>query len=668
MNTNFFAKLAARNIRSNKQIYLPYVLSSAMTVAMFFLMVSLLTNDFVKERSSTLPTLFGFGAVIIGLFSFIFILYTNSFLIKRRKKEIGLYGILGLGKKHVAKVLFIEMIATSLFSMVAGLITGQVFGKLFFLFLNYLLNFPKPMTYATSWNEVLITLVLFAGIFSVALLYNISQVTFSNPIKLLKGRKEGEKEPRGSLILFTLSLILLGSGYYISLSIENPVSAIQYFFIAVLLVVIGTYLLFISGSIFILKALKKNKSFYYRPGPFISISGMLYRMKQNAVGLANICILATMVIVALSSTAAMFVGSKETLANRYPFENSVSIYNFFNEETDSSQAFSLPELEQVKATINEKTQAANLKIDRMESYRYLSLFGRLNDQSFDIIDSLEERDFTSIVTAVILPIEDYNQMTNQTLQLEQNEAFYFHSKNLVEKKVIYLANQPYDLKELPIVPESMKNQNELIESLILVLPSLSEIEKVRQTYIQENPGNQMDLLSGIISWDTTGNPTEKADYAAEITAQFKGKRGIIYESKELNKAEWYAMNGGFLFLGLFLGMLFTIGTVLITYFKQVSEGYDDREKFQIMQKVGLDQKMIKRSTRSQIIWMFFLPIMVAVIHIAFAYPIIQKILVIFGITDQKLLIVSIVGVVTAFSFIYYLIYRITSKIYYTIVK
>ncbi|MEG0289151.1 MAG: FtsX-like permease family protein [Carnobacterium sp.] len=666
MNTKFFAKLAVRNIRSNMQTYLPYVLSSTMTVAMFLLMVSLLTNEFVQGRSSTLPMLFGFGAVVVGIFSFIFILYTNSFLIKRRKKEIGLYGILGLGKKHVAKVLMLETVLTSFFSIVAGLITGQVFGKLFFMFLNYMLNLPEPMEYTGSLDKVLLTAALFIGIFLIGLLYNISQVTFSNPIKLLKGRKEGEKEPKGSIVLFILSVGLLAGGYWISLSIDNPIDALQYFFISVLLVIVGTYLFFISGSIFILKALKNNKKFYYRPGPFISISGMLYRMKQNAVGLANICILATMVIVALSTTVAMFVGTEETLDNRFPFENAVTIYG--GEQEESAGNSQLPEMEQIKTTIDEQTAAADLKIDQLESYRYQTILGMLEKNKFVIPESTSLTDFTSIVSVIILPLEDYNQWTDETMELGENEALYYHSKDTLKGQTLSLGEQTYQLQKMAVVPGDIESQGELLEILVLVLPSISEIEKVTQNYMQQNPDTFIAGLSGTINWDTTGSPAEKAAYAADLKAVFNDTPSMSYESKEMNRDEWYGMNGGFLFLGVFLGLLFTIGTVLITYFKQVSEGYDDREKFQIMQKVGLDQKMIKDSTRLQIVWMFFLPIIIAVIHIAFAYPIIQKMLVVFGITNQKLLILSIIGVIAAFSLIYWLIYRITSKIYYNIVK
>ena len=667
MNTKFFAKLAVRNISSNMQTYLPYLFSSTLTVAMFFLMISLISNDFVQGRSSTLPMLFSFGAIVIGIFSFIFILYTNSFLIKRRKKEIGLYGILGLGKKHVARVLLLEMLMTSFVSIIAGLITGEVFGKLFFMLLNYMLNMPEPMIYTASLGKALLTAALFCGIFLIALLYNISQVTFSNPIKLLKGRKEGEKEPKASNILFLLSIGLLVGGYWISLSIDNPIDALLYFFVAVVLVIVGTYLFFISGSIFILKALKKNKKFYYRPGPFISISGMLYRMKQNAVGLANICILATMVIVALSTTVAMFAGSEETFNNRYPHENNLNLYEEASEVSEVSDQDQQPSIVQLKETIKKQTAAAGLKINEMGSYRYQSLYGEFKENHF-ILSSSSSAGVMPSVVLTIIPLEDYNEWTNGTIQLKENEVMYYHSKNTFSESTISLAEQTYQMKKMPIIPKELKGQSDLIESVFLVVPSISDIDTIKQSYLKEDADAAVMPLSGTIYWDTNGTDAEKKTYAQDLRTALNDQSSISYESKEVNRDEWYGMNGGFLFLGIFLGLLFTIGTVLITYFKQVSEGYDDRDKFQIMQKVGLDQKMIKDSSRMQIIWMFFLPIIVAIIHIAFAYPIIQKLLLLFGITNQKLLVLSIIGVIVAFSLIYWLIYRITSRIYYNIVK
>ena len=625
---------------------------------MFFLMVSLMTNKFVQERSATLPSMFLIGVVVIGIFSIIFILYTNSFLIKRRKKEIGLYGILGLEKKHVAKILFFETVFTSLLSIAAGLVAGLIFGRLVFMLLNYLLRLPTDIAYSTSLVSVAATIGLFIGIFGITFLYNVSQFTFANPIKLLKGKQEGEKEPKGSLILFILSLVFLGWGYWISITIPDPLAALEKFFLAVLFVIIGTYLLFISGSIFILKAMKKNKRIYYRPGAFISISGMLYRMKQNAVGLANICILASMVIIAVSTTATMFIGAEETLGNSYPYENNMTLIGD-REDIDAinSRFFELQE------QLREETEAAGLEVTEMESYRYQNMFGQLEGQQFIFEQSIVGSELP--VFLQILPLEDFNAMSGNSYSLSDDEALYYHSTGTYQKDELTIGEQNY---RLTAIENEFSEEMGLTESLALVVPDISHLKQIKADFENQFPEDTFTTIDAEIGWNTTGAEEEKREFAEQMVDEYSWNSDRHYESRLLQREEWYSINGGFLFLGIFLGLLFTIGTVLITYFKQVSEGFDDREKFQIMQKVGLDKEMIRESTRSQIVWMFLLPIVIATIHVIFAYPIVQKLLLIFGVTNDVTWLLSFTGVVIAFAAVYWIIYRVTSKVYYSIVK
>ncbi|QBP42594.1 FtsX-like permease family protein [Paenisporosarcina antarctica] len=660
MNNRFFSSLALRNIKSNKQLYIPYLLSSTAIIMMLYLMASLLTNKFVQERSSSLSPLFLIGTIVIGIFSVIFILYTNSFLIKRRKKEIGLYGILGLEKKHVAKMLFFETLFTSLLSIAAGLLAGLVFGRLVFMMLNYLLRLPTDITYSSSPITVLATVALFIMIFGITFLYNVSQFTFANPIKLLKGKQEGEKEPKGSLILFILSLIFLGWGYGISLTIPDPLSAISKFFLAVLLVIIGTYLLFISGSIFILKALKKNKRIYYRPGAFISISGMLFRMKQNAVGLANICILASMVIIAVSTTVTIFVESEETLENRFPYENNMKLFGDpENFDEMNSRFFNLQE------RLREKTETMGLEVTEIESYRYESLSGGLQGNQFVIDGNLAEPEKS--INMMVLPLEDFNKMTGNSYSLADDEALYYHSTKTYREDELTVGDKTYRLTE---VDNEFSEEMDLTESMALVLPDISHLMNIQADFKKQFPDTNYFTIDAEIGWNTSGTEEEKNEFAEQLNDEYGWDAGgmNLYNSRLLQREEWYSTNGGFLFLGIFLGLLFTIGTVLITYFKQVSEGFDDREKFQIMQKVGLDKEMIQESTRSQIVWMFLLPIVIATIHVSFAYPIVRKLLLMFGVTNETTWLMSFIGVVLAFAAIYWMIYRVTSKVYYSIVK
>lgn len=662
MKGSFFLKMAVKNIRANKQLYLPYMISSVLTVAMFSQMVALLTNEFVQERNPTLSTLFSLGAIVIGLFSFIFTMYTNSFLIKRRKKEIGLYGILGLEKKHVGRILFLETIIVGFGSILIGLLIGLLFGRLFFLLLNYLLQLPEVMSYTTSWEGMGMTVILFTLIFFVAYLYNISQVTFSNPIKLLKGEKEGEKEPKSNWFLLILGIGSLGYGYWISVTISDPLAAMIQFFLAVILVIIGTFCLFTAGSIFVLKAMKKNKQLYYQPRAFISISGMLYRMKQNATGLANISVLSCMVIIALATTTTIYVGTEDTLAMRFPAENNVTVYSF-GEEVKVEQV--QESVEDIINVINENTE--EVAVENQEQYIYAKLFGKMKEDYFEVgVDF--DGGLTMPDTLLLISLDDYNQLTQSDDTLADNQVYIHHSANY-QNETIKLSTLEFDTLILEKNMDMFPIEESISGSYLIVVPSKEVMQAILSAYQAEATDYLNGDVYGSIQWDTSGTEEEKARYSELISEKISNGDFVArYESRSAGRDEWYMLNGGFLFLGIFLGLLFTIGTVLITYYKQISEGYDDRERFQIMQKVGLDKDMIRSTSRSQVVWMFMLPLIVATVHTAFAYPIIHKLLMLFGIFSHTILISCIAGVVLSFSVIYWLIYRLTARIYFSIVE
>lgn len=651
MNRGFFSKLALRNLKSNKKIYLPYIFASIATVAMFYMMVALTGNKFVQTRSASLPMLFTAGAVVIGVFSFLFILYTNSFLIKQRKKEIGLYAILGMKKKHVSRILMIESVIISSFSIVLGLIIGHLLGELAFLILNYVLKFGVNMSFPFTLTAVISTVGLFVLIFLVTLIYNISKVTFSNPIQLIKGKQTGEQEPKSSIFLFILSLVLIGSGYYLSVTIDNPLDAMIYFLLAVLLVIMGTYFLFISGSIFILKALKRNKKLYYRPSSFISISGMLYRMKQNAAGLANITILATMVIVAVSTTLAVFIGIQGTLDIRFPYENKITYYKGANTEEEFKE-------------IQKETETTGLKVTDSEIYTYYNLFPLVKENKL----VLGKTDFSEneIFNVRIIVQEDYKKMTKQSVDLKRDEVLVYDLKDNYDFSTLLIGDTTYQIKSM--IENPIKMDELLSPNMIVVVESKDVLQSIIDYDTKASEIEYDVSMESMVSWNTTGTQEQKKSYAHALADKLNSKEGSYFESKELFSDELYSMNGGFLFLGIFLGLLFTFGTALITYFKQVSEGYDDREKFQIMQKVGLDKQTIRKTTRLQIIWMFLLPLVVAVMHVAFAFPIIQKLLLLFNVVNTSLVFWCFAGVIVGYSVIYGIIYHVTSKVYYSIVK
>lgn len=663
MKTSFFSKLAWRNIKSNQKMYVPYSISSILSVALFQIMISLMTNDFIRERSAALPTLFRMGTAVIGIFSVIFIFYINSFLMKRRKKEIGLYSVLGLEKRHVAQILVIENIIVGGLSILMGILVGILFGRLSFLFLNYLLDLPSTLGYSTSLEVTGVTGLLFIGIYTLTMFYNIAQVTFSNPIRLLKGSREGEKEPKSSPLLFLIGFISLGAGYYISLTIDNPISAINQFFIAVLLVMIGTYFLFTSGSIFILKALKRNKSFYYKPGPFIAISGMLYRMKQHAVGLANISILSVMVIIAVSTTITLYAGTEETLNNRFPEENNLSIMT----EPDLDVREFKDTIETVQRDISDISTEEGYTVADDYYYRYIDMWGDLDGDQLSFRNFEIGDDMPAMI--LVMPLEDYNQMADEPQQLEADEML-FHEIGLGDiGDTLTVNNETFQLERTDDLPAVMDTNALFGDALILVSPDTRMIESLI-AYHNEKIADYPISYSGDYFWSTEEDG-EDAAYANIINDRLLENDypvGLFYESREGNRAEWYSINGGFLFIGIFLGGLFTIGAVLITYYKQISEGYEDRERIHIMQKVGLDKQTTRQATQSQILWMFSLPILTAALHTAFAYPIVQKLLVIFNITSNTLFMVTTLSVVLIYSFVYWIIYLVTSKMYLKIIE
>lgn len=663
MKGSFFLKMAVRNIRANRQLYLPYFIAATLTVSMFSQMVAMVNNDFVRTRSESLPVLFGFGTIVIGIFSAIFLLYTNSFLIKRRKKEIGLYGILGLEKKHVARILFLETCLVGSGSIFLGLGIGVIFGRLFFLLLNYLLRVPEMMEYTLSLAGVGIAILLFCMIFLTTYLYNVSQVTFSNPIKLLKGEKEGEKEPRSNVFLFLLGLALVGSGYWISVTISDPLAAMTQFFTAVLLVIAGTYFLFTAGSIFLLKAMKKNKKLYYRPRAFISISGMLYRMKQNAAGLSNISILSCMVIIALATTLTIYVGSEETLHTRFPAENSITVYAGEEETIEAVQT----DIAYTISQIEEETAGAELEVADAVAYAYVSFLGELEGDTFRQTESLG-REMPTVM--VLMSLADFNRIEQENLVLAENQVYVLRNEPYPEEQLV-LSEIAFEALPLTVELDVFQYGEEAAfgDALLVVMPSIERINAVLADSLKYDNGLFRASIYGDISWDTSGTEEEKLAYAAQLHDFINnGPLSAHYESRDAYRGEWYSMNGGFLFLGIFLGMLFTLGAVLITYFKQISEGYDDRGRFQIMQKVGLDKDMIRDTSRNQVVWMFMLPLLVASVHTAFAYPIIHKLLMVFGVTSHVTLISCIIGVVIVFSLLYWLIYRWTARVYYAIVN
>lgn len=675
MRSFFFPKLAISNIKKNSRFYYPYLLTCIATIAMFYVMIMIANNDGLAKMPGhgSLTSILGFGTVVVGIFSTIFLLYTNSFLIKRRKKELGLYIILGMEKRHIARILLNESIISGLFTILLGLITGIVFSKLMFLILFYLVQFSVPIGFEVKSFPIIITILLFTGINLFTLIINIIQVYFSKPIELVLGNNTGEREPKSRLWLTIIGFIALFSGYYIAITTESPLTAISLFFVAVVLVILGTYCLFIAGSISLLKVLRKNKLFYYNKKNFMAISSMFYRMKQNAVGLASICILSTMVLVMVSTTVSLYVGVQDILELRYPSDISIQLYNPIKNEGDF---------------LNQKVQdyliEQSISKDIFVSYTDFNLI--LNQEENRFFSREEGQSYESLNAMVnIMTYEDYLNLTKKPIELNDNEVLVYSNHNFVDRSIV-LFEKEYQVKEIiDAIPYIDSYQYMTNDIYLIIVKDQNEFDFIFNEQ-NERYGELSSHKFYHIAMNLNGDKASKIEsyeglyqYLNNLSYEFvneigqtqvrdSSNRDIYIDSKQANESVFYSMYGGFLFLGLFLGLLFMCATVLIIYYKQISEGYDDSERYSILKKIGMSYDEIKASIRSQILIIFFLPLSFAIIHIAFAFKMITKLLVLFNLTNVNLFLLCTIVTLIIFSIIYGIVYALTAKVYYRIVS
>lgn len=670
MSRLFYPKLAAVNLRKNARTYFPYLLTCIFSVAAFYIMGSIGQNPGLSSLrgADTVSMMLFFGTIVIGIFSLIFLFYTNSFLIKRRKKELGLYNILGMEKKHIARVLTFEMLIVAVISLTLGLLGGMLLSKLLFLLLLNVLGIQTSIAFMVSVPMIVTTILLFGGIFLLTLLSNLLQVKLSNPINLLKGGQTGEKEPRSSIILTILGVLSMGGGYWIALTVKDPVTALSLFFLAVILVIIGTYCLFTSGSIAVLKLLRKNKRFYYKRKNFIPVSGMIYRMKQNAVGLANICILSTMVLVTVSTTVSLFVGQQDILDSRYPRDYAISV-------TDSEE-----NRQKVDELMHKHADDAGVNpvgVVRYRSFK-LALYQQENSFLTDIpSDAQTSSALQHVVAVTFVPLEDYNQVANTSLALNDGEAMVYSSNPDFNLTSMTFGGKTVQVKEkLTAMPFAQFTPEMVSDNLYVVVKDLDTVKSIRDAlvgkpdYIPLFTIYNRDVAYNL-EFDLNGRDNAIIGFAQsleqDIRATFKDTTRNV-DSYHLKQDEFKSLYGGFFFLGIFLGLLFLMATVLIIYYKQISEGYDDHDRFDIMQKVGMSRQEVKQSIRRQILMVFFLPLVVAEIHLAAAMPVILKLLLMFGMTKTWLVLTCAGVTLLMFVVFYLLIYSLTAKAYYRLVQ
>ena len=565
----FYPRLAARSLRLNGKFYLPYILSGTISAAMLYDVLFLGMNTGIARGS--VSALLGFGALVVALFSLALILYTNGFLMKRRQQELGLYNILGMEKRHMARLLFWEGVYTALICIGGGLLLGILLSKLFLLLLCAIIRTSVPFGFEVPGEAVLYTVVAFGGIYLFTFLLNLFRLGRVKPIELLKGTESGEREPKTKWLLALVGFVTMAAGYYLSVTVQDPLRALGIFFVAVMLVIIGTYALFTAGSIWVLKALRRNKKFYYQPRHFTAVSGMLHRMKRNAAGLATICILSTMVLVTVSTTLCLYMGVNNILDRMYCRD----VQTYVN--------YGVPEdLPKVKALYEKK--AAELGIT-MEDFAALCFYA---------------------------PATEYaNNRTDINPYLPQADG----------------ADPVGDPSDGPL-----------------------------RVYVGCNlaPDADASLFAASVAVGTRDLPLSSSWY--------------FTEDCRAGRMDFWASLGGFFFIGLFLGALFLMAAVLIVYYKQISEGYEDARSFQIMQQVGMTQGEVKATIQSQIMSVFFLPLLVAACHTAGAFPMTKKILLLFGLSNTELFVLCSAATLVVFALVYYLIYRLTAREYYRIVK
>jgi putative ABC transport system permease protein len=625
-------------------------------IAMFYNMCFLAVAKDIGSvsDSESLRYILFLGTVVIGIFSCIFLFYTNSFLIKRRKKEFGLFNVLGMEKKHIARIMFYETLYIGGLSILAGLAAGILLSKLMILLLFKLISFDATFGFEIPKIALLSTLVLFTVIFLVNLVYNMGQVHLSKPVELLRGGSAGEKEPKAKWIMAVFGAVCLGAGYYIAVTTENPLSALNMFFVAVLLVIVGTYCLFISGSIALLKVLRKNKRYYYKPRHFISVSGMIYRMKQNAAGLSNICILSTAVIVMVSTTVSLYIGMEDVLRTQFVKNIEVSA-----SDVSEEQAGELDKLIEQQISEHNTDKSSTLRIRSMDMVAI--------QEGLQFIKLEQGSDYNKLVTLVFITQDEYNKLEGTSISLKEGEAMAYVANGDIPGSILDINGYELSVKEyLSSFSYADMNLNFADNYYYIVVDNITTINKA---YVSLTGDENVTELSYYYGFDTYADSQEQIDMVNDLNVKiweldvFGRARGA-----EASRSSFYSLYGGLFFLGIFLGILFVMATVLIIYYKQIVEGYDDKERFEIMQKVGMSREEIKGTIRSQVLTVFFLPLLTSVIHIVFAFKVITKLLLLFGMNNVRLFAACTAVTIIVFAIFYTIIYSLTARTYYKIVS
>lgn len=661
MNRLLYIKLAGTNIRKNMQVYLPYILTSAGMILVYYVLRSMAFNDNIYnyktqqaafEGADSIAEFLKIASNVAGIFSFIFLLFANSFVMKRRKKQLGLYSIMGMERKHIAYVLLMETLITSVISMAAGLFSGMLLDKLMLMLLLRILEKAVPNGFYMNGGVILYTLLLFVVVFLFTLVMNLLQVVRTSTIDLLKGDNIGEKEPKTKLLITVIGGISLIAGYSIAVRVDNTIDAIRLFFTAVILVMIGTYLLFIAGSITVLKMLRKNKRFYYKAQNFINISGMIYRMKQNAAGLASICLLSTSAILVLSAGAALYAGGESSIAKAFPRDIKIS--------ADSISGQTLPVIEKC---VQEVAAETGMTAENIVRYEYSETMMKLEK---DTLNYTERFISGGVYDVYFVTQQEYNRFSGENISLSENEILMYDVDDGYDKASITIGGKEYKISR-NFKNECINHMKDITMSIFSDLVIVIRDETVLQQMYGEYGAEAG--FSCCYGFDLEGSPDAISQFGQVLEGKLIANSLPETLSLKQDLEEMFLGTYGCVFyIGIFIGALFLIATVLIIYYKQISEGFDDRERFVILQKVGMTKAEIRKTIRSQVLMVFFLPLVVAVIHMAFALHIVTLFIRCVVIIETPLMIACAVVTSLIFSLVYCAVYLLTSREYYRIVN
>ena len=680
MKTALYPRLAWDGLRKNKRLFTPYLLTCICMVMMFYILSFLGSPEtcaLLPRGSNTTGKILNLGSFVIFVFSAIFLYYTNSFLVRRREREFGLYNVLGMNKRNLARIVTWESLITAVLSLVLGLALGIVLSKLAELGLVNMLGGDINYRIRIDVDSLTRALGLYAIIFAVIWLSTVVRVGRSSAVALLRSESVGEKPPKANWLLGLAGVVILAAAYYLAVSITNPLDAIVWFFVAVLLVIIGTYLLLVAGSVLLCRVLQKNKKYYYRPEHFVSVSSMAYRMKRNGAGLASVCIIATMILVMISSSSCLYFGAEDAVMTRFPRETNITL------NAENTAQLEDANLDIYRKSIADYAAEHDIPVKNVQDYRFINLSGFLDGDTAQcyyrragaLVSYADIRDF------YIISAKDYAAKTGETVSLADDEALLLTNKCSYDRGTLTLSmenvSHTWRVKSVQsgsIVPPSVGG---LVAQITLVVNDPSAAVEGFRTRDEDD----MTLLrfEWIYGFDTGLDDEASIEFEFDLTSVIGqlvpetdnenfGYSYLMTNSRGGASEDFYGSYGALFFIGIMLTLVFMLAAVLILYYKQISEGYEDQKRFEIMQKVGMTKKEIRRSIDSQLLTVFFLPLLLAGVHLAFAFPMIRRLLELFSLYNVGLFVTTTLVSFGAFALLYTIVYRLTAKAYYNIVS